>query len=242
MRTLLVALTLAAALAGCRKPQPSLEYLEASGSYSTLVARDGDEAYASEEMARIEQVLSSVPAASADAAAAKALLEEIAKEKRRIADELSQAQREREALERAPEFSDAPQPDRAPPSEPTAEPEDAGAPEAGPQVGMTVATLTEKFGECFRPGDSVVMGSGETAIAWPRVAAGDCVRRFPSFAARAPLVRAGAVVRITELSGLQRLEPKPTLRDGGFTTTEIVERQGIFGLPPMFVTDGGEVP
>ncbi|MBL8954179.1 MAG: hypothetical protein JNK82_25605, partial [Myxococcaceae bacterium] len=68
----LTCLVLAAGLlafAACRKPKPSPAYTEASGTYTTLLARLGDDAYFDDEMTRIEGLLASVPANSSDAQA-----------------------------------------------------------------------------------------------------------------------------------------------------------------------------
>src|SRR5687768_6228438 len=88
MRTICcVALMAGLSLAGCKKPKASLEFTEAKGLHSTLVARDGDDAYESEDMARVEALLDKVPADSLDAAAAAELKASIDAERRRIAAE-----------------------------------------------------------------------------------------------------------------------------------------------------------
>src|SRR4051794_1886122 len=108
-------------VAGCHKPKPSLEYIEASGRYTSLTAELGDDAYADPEMTRLEDLLHKVPADSLDAQKAAELLAVIASERKRIADEAA----EKEKALRPPDAVafDAPRVDT-----PTA----PAAPDAGP--------------------------------------------------------------------------------------------------------------
>lgn len=87
MKHLLLLLSLATFVAGCRKPLPSPDYIEASGKFSSLVAVKADDAFESPEMDGVVEQLGRVREKSSDYAAARALLEKISAERVRVAAE-----------------------------------------------------------------------------------------------------------------------------------------------------------
>ncbi len=101
---------------GCNRHKPSPEYEEASGSYSNLVARLGDDAYADAEMDRIEGLLAKVPPASSDAKAASDLTATIASERKRVAAEAAAHQKALDNALKVPELPNSPSTSDAPKS------------------------------------------------------------------------------------------------------------------------------
>ncbi|GMU61403.1 MAG: hypothetical protein AMXMBFR34_31660 [Myxococcaceae bacterium] len=72
-----------ALLPACRK-KSALEFYELESSYAILVGRDGDAAYVTPEMDRIEPGLRSIPADAIEAPRATALLTKLCDERRRV--------------------------------------------------------------------------------------------------------------------------------------------------------------
>ncbi|MEW5740455.1 MAG: hypothetical protein AB1938_16125 [Myxococcota bacterium] len=154
-RLAILVLAVAAALSGCRK-KTAPEFYELESSYSIMVARDGDDAYASEEMDRVLEGLKKIPADAVEGPRASSLVTTITTERARVA---------REAQEREAALAAAEQPSQAPPSGPSlfepikapapaagADGQDAGAIPTRPWGGMTEAELQKHFGSCFTAG------------------------------------------------------------------------------------------
>jgi hypothetical protein len=148
-------LALVAALSGCRK-KTAPEFYELEASHSILVARDGDEAYTSEEMDRVLEGLKKIPQDTVEGPRAAALIATINAERQRV---------EREAREHAAALAAAERPSLPPPEStslfapspkgPAADTEgqDAGPPTpTAPWGGMTVAEFQKLFGSCFMAG------------------------------------------------------------------------------------------
>ncbi|MBK7863291.1 MAG: hypothetical protein IPJ65_32750 [Archangiaceae bacterium] len=140
LHSLALVVVLGFGLAGCKKPKHALEYTEASGQYTTLLAQLGDAAYADEEMDRIVDLLKKVPPESLDAQASNELLSTIAGERRRIADE-ERARARAAAVTPEVQF------------DPPSQPEPVVVPDAGRSgelfAGMTLDELRRATDGCF---------------------------------------------------------------------------------------------
>jgi hypothetical protein len=180
----LLALALLVLAPGCKKPKPSPEYAEASGAYSTLTAKLGDDAYADPEMTRIEGLLQSVPADSLDAAAAKELFGKIQAERKRVADEAAAQKRLLEAAERPSLMIDSP---RTPDEAPRADAADAGSPGKIAR-GMTTEEVSKASDDCVAFTQKLRVrnpdGSEADAVIWERRNLGKCRDAFPELADR----------------------------------------------------------
>ncbi len=165
MRTWHVALlALALGLTGCRKKHAP-EYFEAEGKYQVLVARTGDDAYLSPEMAAVLKKLQSVPEGRIESEQAQQLAARITAGTARV----QAAQRAADApIAAAPvvmNFPSAPSvPSGGPPADAVAPTgaADAGPVDERPQAGMPQAEFVKKFGSCFE---------GEREVAVPGSAA-----------------------------------------------------------------------
>ncbi len=226
MRTITcLALGVSLALAGCRKPKPSLEYTEAKGLHSTLVAKHGDDAYADPEMDRVVELLAKVPAESLDNAAARELEGFIASERKRIADEAAAHERIMNSVERPPDVTgttaSAPRlPDEGQPESPA----DAGAASSEPQVGMTVEEVRRLTQECFVSAGTIKIKRGEQQQGdgemFERVDSGNCRFRYPRHADRVLVFESGKMMGTYDRSQLQtQLRPVPPGGAGGATGT-----------------------
>jgi hypothetical protein len=152
----LVALVL---LAGCPKPKPSLEYTEASGSYTSLVAKLGDDAYTDPEMTRIEGLLQKVPAESLDAAAARELLARIATERKRAASDAAAQQKAMDDAVKPVDLPDSPRSDdNTPPAQGTVDPKTM---DPGIKRGMTPEELKKATGDCFGFSDNIKLRNAD---------------------------------------------------------------------------------
>lgn len=163
----------ALALAGCRK-KTAPEYYGWESNYSILVARDGDDAYASPDMDAIVAGLAKIPADTLEGPKAAALSAKIAGERARIA-------AEKEAATPPPTKEWVPPATTTtavvkPPDKP---PEDAGAPTA-PWAGMAKAEFVALFGACMKEGKKAnVPGLGEVET-YVVQKTGDCEKKYGS--------------------------------------------------------------
>lgn len=141
---------------GCRRATNSPEYAEAQGLHDRLVMDQGDDAYLSTEMDRVEQLLAQVPDNSLDKDAAAALRTKVQQERERVRAE-QEAADEPMADPGSPSFDTGASPSATMESGPAAV--DAGAPR--PVPGMTVDEFRRLFGNCFDPGqDLLIAGVG----------------------------------------------------------------------------------
>jgi hypothetical protein len=211
MRSFLLVGVLLLALGGCRKPKHSLEYTEASGKYTSLLAELGDDAYADSEMTRIEELLKRVPADSLDANGAATLLGAIASERRRVAQE---AAAKGKGAAGPPVVFDAPT--RA--SEPEAM-NDAGL---GGELepGMTVDQIRKASDSCFAATGPLKLRNPDRSEAvaemYERVDALRCRDRYARYEGRFLVIRDGKLVGDFARSALttlvapgQEQPPKP---------------------------------
>ncbi len=171
MRRLVFLVMLVAVLsAGCRKKH-SMEFGLYKADFTSLVDRNGDDAYLTPEMDAVVEKLKTVNPETVEAAEAQALVARIASEKSRV-------QSDKEAKAKAvAEAAKAPPAPAFPPSEPTKldqvgvipnlDAVDAGAaadagvkPEARPEGGMTEAAFRAAFGACFEAARPVPLPTG----------------------------------------------------------------------------------
>ena len=172
---------------GCRKPRASMDYFEASQSYSVLVARLGDEAYVDPDMSRIETLLARVPGDSLDAAAARELLATIGKERARIAREKTAANVEPDGPDSRPSRVDSS------PGEQKISDESLSS----PAVGMSEAHFIAKYGECFKKSMNLAMGSqAVVADVFKLVDQASCAPKFDAFKGKLVVVAWGKVFKI----------------------------------------------
>ena len=209
MRCLTLAVLLLAG--GCNRAKPSLEYAEASGQHSILVARLGDDAYADDEMARVEELLRKVPSHSTDAAAAAQLLELIASERRRIAAEAAAHQRELDAVGRVLDVADSPRPPEAAGPAPEAAP-DAGGGSWELTAGMTADELKKVSGDCFSSAGPIKLrkpdGSDLDGELYERRESEVCRGRYAQYGGRVLVFRDGKLAGNFGKNEVQR-EPAP---------------------------------
>lgn len=216
MRTITcLALGVSLALAGCKKPKPSLEYTEAKGLHSTLVAKHGDDAYADPEMDRVLELLSKVPAESLDNTAARELEGFIASERKRIADEAAAHERLMNAVDRPPEVPGTSPPVRPPDEgQPEVDTADAGGPAPGePQPGMTVDEVRRLTQDCFASAGTVKLKRGDQQAdgeMYERVDSGNCRFRYPTYAGRILVFQDGRM-----MGAYDKAQLSSSLRPGG---------------------------
>lgn len=144
------------AVSGCRK-KTAPEYYELESSYSIMVARDGDDAYVSEEMGQVLAKLKQISPDTVEGPRAAGLVAKIEGERERVEREAKAAEEALAAAGRpaeppsGPSFSPTPTgPGDAPPAA-----ADAGAADAGrrkPWGGMSVAEFQRMYGDCFEAG------------------------------------------------------------------------------------------
>jgi len=153
MRRVAILLMLLAAASGCRK-KTAPQFYELESTYSILVAREGDDAFAEPEMDRVLAGLEQIPADTVEGPKAASLVATIKAERDRAAREAKAREAALAAATAVPtSVPTAPSlfPKEKPADTPPAEAPDAGAP-ARPWGGMTTAELKQHFGACFVPG------------------------------------------------------------------------------------------
>lgn len=153
MRRVAILLLVLAAGTGCRK-KTAPEFYGFESTYSIMVARDGDEAYATETMDQVLAGLEQIPADTVEGPKAAELAATIKRERARIAQEDKDREAALAAAE-APTPGPGPGPSLFPPPEPEEAPGAAAADAGGPQApwgGMSSAEFTRLFGACFDAG------------------------------------------------------------------------------------------
>jgi hypothetical protein len=186
---------------GCKKPpQSSPEYTEASGSYTTLTATMGDDAYADPGMSRIESLLFNVPPESLDATAARELLAKIGQERARVA---AEAAAHKKALEDA--TKPTVMPDSPPSNEAPEKPVAAGPVHVG--IGMTTDEVSRAGGECFHYTQTLTVrnanGSEVDGVIWERGDAARCQEAFPDLSGRMLVFESNKLVQIIDKSQIR---------------------------------------
>lgn len=218
---------------GCNRAKPSLEYAEAAGQHSILVARLGDDAYVDDEMTRVEELLHKVPAQSTDAAAAAQLLALIASERKRIEAEAAAHQRELDAALRVTDLPDSP---RTP--EPVAPPPDA--PDAGGSweltAGMTVDEMKKASGDCFSSTGPIKLrktdGTDLDGQLYERRDSEPCRTRYEQYTGRMLVFRDGKLAGNFGKNELQREPaPRPAPPTGPAAPAPVLEAPRYPGAP-----------
>lgn len=152
MRRVAILLLVLAAGTGCRK-KTAPEFYGLESTYSIMVARDGDEAYATETMDQVLAGLEQIPANTVEGPKAAELAATIKRERARIAQEEKDREAALAAAEAPPE-GPGPGPSLFPPLDQPATPSgpvDAGGPQA-PWGGMSSGDFSRLFGACFDAG------------------------------------------------------------------------------------------
>ncbi|MFZ5438966.1 MAG: hypothetical protein ACOZQL_03100 [Myxococcota bacterium] len=176
MSRLLLALCCLLAVSACRK-KSSDEFFKLEAAATMLVDRDGDDAWASDEMERIATGLSAVPDSALEKDRATALVEKIRGEQRRVKAEREAAAKEvaaRPPPPTGPSFPAEPAP--APPPPEDARP-DAGPP-SEPWAGMDEKTFLSLFGTCVRGAPAMALPDGGAATAHRVLDDASCQKRF----------------------------------------------------------------
>lgn len=190
---------------GCKRPKPSLEYTEAAGKHSNLVAELGDDAYLDEQMSAVEALLARVPVESTDAAAAAELSKLIVSERKRVEAEAARHQRELDSAGNAPDLPDSPR---------TPEAAGGGAGDSWElTAGMTVADVNKVSGDCFSRAGSIKLRKPDDTeldgeVYQPRDSA-TCRERYAQYTGRVLVFRDGKLAGNFTKSELQR-EAAPT--------------------------------
>jgi hypothetical protein len=165
VRVLLMLLLCAGlALSACRK-KSAREYYQLESTYSIMVARDGDDAYADPVMDQVLTQLRAIDPATVEGPKAAELAQKIDAERGRLAAEKAAAAAELAAQAAAaanakslPSLLDAPQ-NRPPPDAVAAV--DAGP--GTPYAEMAISEFNKRFGACMDPpAESEVPGLGKT--------------------------------------------------------------------------------
>lgn len=162
-------------MAGCRK-KPS-EFAKLETEYSTLVTKEGDDAFESQQMDTILRGLQAIPADAADKPNAQTLAQLIISEQQRVA--TARHLEEPTAAQNPPPRSfDDPLPveEEAGVDAGTADVEDAGPPQ--PRGGMDEKAFLSLFGSCFTPGPPAKLEGGLVATSHVLSASADCQKRF----------------------------------------------------------------
>ncbi len=175
MRHVLVCLALSAALTGCHK-KSSPEFYKLESEHAVLVAREGDDAYGTPQMAALVAGLQALPENSRELPRAQALLATIATEEARVA----------ASKVRPPPVAAVPRPSPAAFPPPTVEPlpvADAGVVDAGavadePVAGMSEVDFGKRFASCFTGGPGLEIPDVGAATTQTLVARPDCEKRF----------------------------------------------------------------
>lgn len=159
MRTWLLTLLLPALLTGCAK-KSSKAYFEAQRQYESLVSREGEDAFLTEEMAAIAAALAAVPENAREYPQAQALTQKISSERTRLEAERRAAEAE---AARQPEPTPYERPVDAPPPAPEPiPPSDVVGEEGPPQGGMSLAAFNKRFARCVTgPTPYKLAGKGE---------------------------------------------------------------------------------
>lgn len=234
MRTLstFVVIAAVALAAGCRRNTgPSLEYVEAKGLYDRLIVNQGDDAYASEQMTEVEELLKKVEADSPDQAAAKELLATIAVERKRVEEEARAAAAPETPPDLSAQFAD----DEEEPLEEQAQAE--AAPDAGvveqPRQGMEMAEFLRKFSACFVQGPELLvqgLGASPTYVLNQNTT---CRERHAQFNGAAVVVREGKVAAFARYDPNQRPAQAPQQAAPQEQAAQPAAPTGPYAPPPL---------
>lgn len=224
MRRLAILLLGLLAVSGCRKKMAP-EFYELESNYSIMVARDGDDAYASPDMDAVLAGLQKIPADTVEGPKAAALVATITAEKARVAREAKEAADALAAAAKIPE-PPAPGPSLFPP--PPSEP--APAVDAGPGAppkpyqGMPMADFLKYYGECFVPGPARTIPGNPEGVSQQLKGDRKCRAEYNAVDPRTSVffvfVKDGLVGQITETAPAQpekKAAPPPAVDAGNQT-------------------------
>ena len=173
MRLTVLLCVLMCLFSGCRK-KSSPEFFKLDSDQSILVARDGDDAYVSDEMTAILTGLDAVGPDTLEKPRAEALAAKLRAEQHRVTVE-------RTPVARPPEVD--PWAGRKSQLEPAAEPppavaeQIADAGEGEPLAGMPEAEFLSRWGKCFARGPAEVLTDGGAASAQVLADSAACQKR-----------------------------------------------------------------
>lgn len=181
MRRSLLGLLVAALAFGACKKKTAPEYYEYEATHSILLSREGDEAYGSEELAAVVRGLQAVSPDTVEGPKAKALLERIAAEARRVEAErrAEVAALEAEARAEGGEGSSGGFEgggEGAAPAQADGGTADGGLP--GPTLGMSEQDFVQAFGSCFAAGPELPVPDAGVASSQRLLADAACQKRF----------------------------------------------------------------
>lgn len=197
--------------AGCRKPKPSVEYLQARGQYDVLVAKEGDDAYFLPEMTAIEGLLKQVPADSLDYAAAQGLEKEIVAKRTEVQDERDRRAKELEEANKPAVFANDSRP--AVPQAPTEPVAGSDPKNAMPKVGMSVGDFERQFGGCFSPGPQITLSETQEKVGtYVMKDITNCRERHPTMVESMVVIKDNKVL---SNSSRKEMKKRTFLPDGG---------------------------
>lgn len=208
----------ALALAGCRKPMASADYLAASNRYTNLLALHGDSAYARPEMTEVTDRLAKVDPKSLDFQKAQELLVKINAEKQRVMAEEAKNLIAANPIAPPPNFPDLPAVQA--PGAVEAGGGGGGGRDAGPgsdvAVGADFNGLNNRYPGCLIAREPVTM-IGRDGGPMPLDGYGihdseSCKTRMPAMLGNVMLVRDGKVAYLMPAASLKIVT---TLEDGG---------------------------
>lgn len=216
-RTSLVLAVLALGLAGCRKPQPSPDYIAASNRYTNLIALHQDAAYAKAEMADVIAQLGRVPAESSDYQKAQALIGTIESDKQRAMSDEAKRMIAMAPPTVAPNFPPLP---KEAPAGPEAAPADAGAPVVNELAqGSDFARVNQKYAGCLLPRGPVTMigqdGKPTEMAGYDLHESAPCRTAMPQMTTGVMLVRDGKIAWVLPKSSLQSVQQTVLPADAG---------------------------
>lgn len=161
MRRVAILLLGLLAVSGCRK-KSAPEFYALESNYSILVARDGDDAYASEDMDTVLTGLKAINPEAVEGPKAAELAAKIEAERQRVAREAKAAADALAAAGRPADFPPGASTSLFPPEPKTPEdaPPAAAAVDAGrrkPYGGMPLADFQKLYGDCFDTGPAMTL-------------------------------------------------------------------------------------
>jgi hypothetical protein len=144
-----------------QKSAPEFYMLESK--FQTLVARESDDAFDTDEMSEIANGLKAIAPGTLESPKAAALLAKIAEETKRVANDRAEEEKEKkaQAAAEARNFPSGGSSGSTREATPEVEPVDAGLPDK-PVMGMSETDFRQAFGKCFIEGPTrKIPGVGE---------------------------------------------------------------------------------
>ncbi len=200
MNRVLLLLTIALLATGCRKPQPSPDFIIASGRYTNLIAVNGDDAYPTAEMDAVVEQLGLVKEKSSDFTAARTLIDSIGRERARIAAARVANAKAAAAPVAAPTFPALTRPPPEPEPAPVAPPPAVEDPLAM-VPGATWAPIEKKFAGCIVSSGTVTLtapdgGNMRQTEGFSLAPSADCAKKVPTLVENVAIVFEGKILLI----------------------------------------------